>query len=113
MDVPYSFWADVLSKFQGATPWIQALWLVLVAAVVVCAVWAIADVVKHAATGVRRRRTPNARLVYGVVQDEDGRWLVCIEGKAMAAEGSGAAGAGSIAGPRHHPFATPILPPQS
>ena len=112
MDVPYSFWADVLSKFQGATPWIQALWLVLVAAVVVCAVWAIADVVKHAATGVRRRRTPNARLVYGVVQDEDGRWLVCIEGEATAAEGSGAAGAGSIAGPSDDPLATPLLQPR-
>ena len=92
MDHPYSFWADLLSKFQGATPWIQALWLVLGAVVVVCAVLAVADMFKCAMTGVRRRS--NARLVCGLVQAEQGRWLVCLEGETT----------------RGDAFATPILP---
>jgi hypothetical protein len=112
MDHPYSFWADLLSKFQGATPWIQALWLVLAAGVMVCAVWAAADIFKCTATGVRRRRA-KARLVYGLVQDEQGQWLVCIEGEATRVEGAAASGAGSIAAAREDPFATPILPPRT
>ncbi len=83
MDHPCSAWADLLSKFQTSPPWIQALWLVLVAAVALGAVRSVADVVKHA-MGALGRRTPSARLVYGLVQDADGRWLVCIEGEATA-----------------------------
>ena len=85
MDVPYSFWADVLSKFQGATPWIQGLWLVLLAGVTVAAVWCLTDFAKHAVAAFRRPRT-RGTLVYSLVQDADGRWLVCIEGEATPAE---------------------------
>ncbi len=93
MDHPYSFWADVLSKYQGSPPWIQALSLMLLAGVTVAVAWCVADVVKHAVTGVRRRRR-GAGLVYGVVQDADGRWLVCIEREATRWRGRAPAGTG-------------------
>ena len=106
MDHPYSFWADVLSKFQGAPPWIQALSLMLLVGVTVAVVWCVADVVKHS-IGVVRRRKPNARLVYGVVQDADGRWLVCIEGEA---EPVGTGAVEPIDVMREHGLTTAMLP---
>ena len=111
MDHPYSFWADVLSKYQGSPPWIQALWLVLLAAVALGVVWCLTDFAKHAVAAFRRTRT-RGKLVYGLVQDEQGRWLVCLEGEARRVEGAAARGAGSIAAARDDPFATPILPPR-
>ena len=78
----YSAWADLLSKYQGSPPWIQALWLVLTAGVALGAMWCVADVVKHAVGALARR--PRARVVYGLVQDEEGRWLVCVEGEVRA-----------------------------
>ena len=75
MDLPYSFWADVLSKFQGAPPSIQALWLVLVAAVTLGVVWCLTDFAKHTVASLRRTRT-RGTLVYGLVKDEGGRWVV-------------------------------------
>ncbi len=109
MDHPYSFWADLLSKFQGATPWIQALWLVLVAAVAMGVVWCVADVVKAV---VRRRGKAPARPVYGLVRDEEGRWLVCIDGEPRPVEGTGAGFEGSAVGVRSADRFNPaILPP--
>ena len=78
----YSAWADLLSKFQGSPPWIQALWLVLTAGVALGAMWCVADVVKHTVATLARR--PRGRVVYGLVQDEDGRWVVWVEGEARA-----------------------------
>jgi hypothetical protein len=85
MHHPYSAWADLLPKFQGATPWIQALWLVLVAAVALGVVWCVTDVAKHALAAFRKRE-PRGRLVYGLVEDEDGRWLVYADGTVRAVE---------------------------
>ena len=85
MDHPYSAWADLLSKFQGSPPGIQALWLVLVAAVVMRVVWCVTDVLKHALAAVRRRE-PRGRLVCGLVEDADGRWLVYADGTVRAVE---------------------------
>ena len=79
MHHPYSAWADLLSKFQGSPPWIQALWLVLVAAVALGAMWCVTDVLKHALAAFCRR-WPRGRLVYGLVEDGDGRWLVYADG---------------------------------
>ena len=110
MDHSYGFWADVRSKFQTAPPAIQALWLVLVAVVLICAVWAVADVARVVVSGSRRK--PKARVVYGLVQDDDGRWLVCIEGDATRVEAATACQGGSIAGPPEDLFGTPILPPR-
>ena len=78
-------WADLLSKFQGAPPWIQALWLVLVTVVALGVVWCVTDVLKHALAAFRQRE-PRGRLVYGLVQDEDGRWLVYADGTVRAVE---------------------------
>jgi hypothetical protein len=83
MDHPYSFWADLLSKFQGATPWIQALWLVLAAAVAMGVVWCVADVVKHV-IGARRRGELQPRVIHGIVEDGEGRWVIYDEGVVSA-----------------------------
>jgi hypothetical protein len=112
MDHPYSFWADVLSKFQGSTPWIQALWLVLVAAVAMGVIWCVADFAKHAVTGSRRTRT-RGTSVYGLVQDADGRWLACFDGEATPAEALGASPTGAgLEMPATHTNVE-ILPPRS
>jgi hypothetical protein len=81
---------------------------VLVAAVAAVA-WSVADIVKHVLSGPRRR-SRSARLVYGLVQDADGRWLVCIEGEGTAVDdGRGQAALDIAPGGRAQ---TPMLPPR-
>ena len=64
--------------------------LAFTAGVALGAVWCVADVVKHAVAALARR--PRERVVYGLVQDEEGRWFVWVEGEIMPLKwtGSGA-----------------------
>ena len=81
MDQPYSLWADGLSKFQSSSEPIQALWLVAVPATVLglawLALWTVRDLVGLA----RRERHWRGHLVYGVYQDDQGRWMVYWDGR--------------------------------
>jgi hypothetical protein len=70
MDHPYRFWADLLSKFQGATPWIQALWLVLAAAVAMGVVWCVADLLKFIFIA-RHRSDSQTWIVYSELEDAE------------------------------------------
>ncbi len=63
MDQPYSFWADLLSKFHTAPEWIQALWLLMV------------PVTLLGVTGLVMRGL-RGHLVHSVVRDAQGRWVV-------------------------------------
>ena len=80
----YSAFADLLNKFHTATPPIQALWL-LVGAATILGVAALALRTLRDIAAMRlapRPEGPKGLLVYGVVRDEDGRWLVIRHGRA-------------------------------
>ena len=100
MDHPYSAWADLLSKFQGSPPGIQALWLVLVAAVALGVVWCVTDLLKSVLGGRRRlephRDEPGPRVIHGIVEDGEGRWVVYENGVAMCVRGRGEDFAGDL-----------------
>ena len=75
MDQHYSFWADLLSKFQTSSPFIQALGLTM-PLLTLLALIALAWVVLHAP-----HRHWRGTLIYGVYQDERGRWMTYWHGR--------------------------------
>jgi hypothetical protein len=82
MNLPYSVWADLLAKFHTSPEWIQALWLVAIPALILGVTWCVTRLVKDiavAALGIRQ-----GQLIYGVYQDEQGRWLVYRNGREAA-----------------------------
>jgi hypothetical protein len=78
----YSAFADLLNKFHTATPPIQALWLLVTSATIL----GVTGLVLRTLRDIAAMRTPprpepsGSLLVYGVVQDEDGRWHVIRHG---------------------------------
>ena len=80
----YSAFADLLNKFHTATPAIQALWLLVVPATVLGVAWLALRAVRDIAASLAPRAGPSSRslLVYGIVQDADGRWHVIRHGHA-------------------------------
>jgi hypothetical protein len=78
----YSAFADLLNKFHTATPLIQALWLLVVSAMILgvtgLAMRTLRDIA--AMRTPSRRETSKSLLVYGVVQDEKGQWHVIRHG---------------------------------
>jgi hypothetical protein len=89
MDQPYSVVADWLSKFHTWPEFIQALWLVAVPVTVLGVTWlvmrGVRDTVAAWRTGSRGER--HGRLVYGVIEDAEGRLLVCRDGEVRVIAG--------------------------
>jgi hypothetical protein len=84
MDQPYSLWADGLSKFQGSSEPIQALWLVAVPVTVLGALWLVLRGLRDLIPTLSRREW-RGHLIYGVYQDADGRWMIYWHGRAPQA----------------------------
>jgi hypothetical protein len=91
MDQPYSHFADWLSKFHASPEPIQALWLVAIPVTVLGLAWlalrGIVDLVRlargeHQERGGRLSHRWRGHLVYGVYQDDQGRWMVYWHGRA-------------------------------
>lgn len=80
----YSAFADLLNKFHTAAPAIQALWILAVPATILGVSWlalrALRDIA--AAKAPALPEASGSLLVYGVVQDEHGQWLVIRHGRA-------------------------------
>ncbi|UVF18643.1 hypothetical protein HPT29_019450 [Microvirga terrae] len=85
MDQPYSAFADWLSKFHAAPGPIQALWLVAGPATILGLAWFVLrgmrEIVGVALRGRLARGAWRGRLVYGVYQDDRGRWMVYWHGR--------------------------------
>jgi hypothetical protein len=86
MDQPYSIVADWLSKFHTWPAFIQMLWLVVPSVTVLGTTWLVMRGVRDAAAAWRTgsRDEQHGRLVYGVIEDEDGRLLVWRDGEVRA-----------------------------
>jgi hypothetical protein len=69
---PYSFAADLLSKFHTSPDWIQALWLIAVPALVFGIGW----LVKEMVVALARRRQPEGELLLSVYRRVDGGVVV-------------------------------------
>ncbi len=66
---PYSFAADLLSKFHTSAEWIQALWLLGTLALA----FGLARLVKETVLALARRGAePNGELLYSVYRDAEG-----------------------------------------
>lgn len=75
MDQPYSVVADWLSKFHAWPELIQTLWLVAIPVTVLGVTW----LTMRGVTGIvsiLARRCWRGHLIYGIYQDEDGRWML-------------------------------------
>ena len=76
--VPYSLWADFLSKYHLWSEPIQALWLVAGTVVAVGGIasvaWTLREIV--ALVSWRGAQPLDGLLVSGVYQDRRGRWMV-------------------------------------
>ncbi|WP_262269033.1 hypothetical protein [Microvirga yunnanensis] len=81
MDQPYSLWADWLSKFQSSSEPIQALWLVSLPLTLLGITWLVLRSVRDLVGLVRRERHWRGPLVYGVYQDDQGRWMAYRHGR--------------------------------
>ncbi|MGO4523653.1 hypothetical protein AB4097_02180 [Microvirga sp. 2MCAF35] len=86
MDQPYSLWADWLSKFQSSSEPIQALWVVAVPVTVLgLARLTMRGLVQLAPLLSRRQWRGHGEwrghLIYGVYQDDQGRWMVYWHGR--------------------------------
>ncbi|WP_445503147.1 hypothetical protein [Microvirga sp. G4-2] len=75
MDQPYSFWADLLNKFHTAPELIQALWLMALSATALGVTWIVMRGLTQilSITSCRHWR---GQLIYGVYQDDQGRWMI-------------------------------------
>ena len=91
MEQPYSLWADWLSKFHTWPEFIQALWLIAGPATMLGLTWLVLrgarDLVSllvrprwHGHSGWRGHSEWRGHLVYGVYQDDEGRWMVYRHG---------------------------------
>jgi hypothetical protein len=78
MNEPYSFWADLLSKFHTAPEAIQALWVIAVTAFAIAALHAITTIIIAV---LKRKSDPEIELVYGICRDRTGRLMVYPEPK--------------------------------
>ena len=82
MDQPYSLWADLLSKFHTAPELIQALWLVMVPLTLLGLTWIVMRGLRDL---IGPARHDEGRLIYGVYQDEQGRWMIYRHGRTSQA----------------------------
>lgn len=84
MDQPYSAVADLLNKFHALPMAIQALCFIAVPFTVLGMTWLVMRGLRDIASAMRRPRLepPKSLLVYGVVQDPNGRWFVIHTGRA-------------------------------
>jgi hypothetical protein len=73
MDRDYSVWADMLSKFHTSSEAIQALWLIVVPALVFGVTWCVTRLVRDiVVAALRRRFVMNDLFIYGRIRDEHG-----------------------------------------
>ena len=75
MDQPYSVVADWLSKFHTWPETIQALWLIAMPVTILGITWLILRGLRDLIPPLTRRRW-RGHLIYGVYQDEHGRWMI-------------------------------------
>jgi len=80
MDQPYSLWADWLSKFHTWPELIQALWLVAIPATVLGMTWLVLRGLRDLIPTLSRGHW-HGHLIYGVYQDDEGRWMVYWHGR--------------------------------
>ncbi|KLK94237.1 hypothetical protein AA309_04585 [Microvirga vignae] len=80
MDQPYSLWADLLSKFHTAPELIQALRLVMVPLTLLGLTWLALRGLTESLALISRRHW-RGRLIDGVYQDEQGRWMIYRHGR--------------------------------
>jgi hypothetical protein len=78
MDQPYSPWADWLSSFHAWPELIQALWLVVLPATLLGVTWLMLRALRDLIHLARRER---GRLIYGIYQDTEDRWMVYRHGQ--------------------------------
>jgi hypothetical protein len=86
--ISYSPWADWLSKFHTWPELIQALWLVAVPVTVLGVTWLVMRGLRDTVAAWRTdsRGDAQGRLVYGVIEDADGRLLLWRDGEVRAVE---------------------------
>ncbi|PVE26086.1 hypothetical protein DC522_02340 [Microvirga sp. KLBC 81] len=84
MDQPYSFGADLLSKFHTAPEWIQALWLIAPMLTVLGIAYLAAQVSREA---LRLHKVESqlgaleGRLLYGIYKNAHGELMLYVHGK--------------------------------
>ena len=88
MEQPYSVLADWLSKFHTWPEFIQGMWLVAVPVTVLGVTWIVMRGLRDTVAAWRKasRGEPHGRLVYGVIEDAEGRLLAWRDGEARAVE---------------------------
>ncbi len=86
MEQPYSVLADWLSKFHTWPEFIQALWLVAVPVTLLGLTWLVMRGLRDTVAAWRNgpRGQVQGRLVYGVIENAEGRLLVWRDGEARA-----------------------------
>ena len=77
----YSIVADLLAKFQSSPEWIQALWLVTAAAMVVGVSRSAADVLKALIAAAAPRRDVAPLIDMPPPGDADAQWLASRNGE--------------------------------
>src|SRR3954469_522588 len=79
---PYSFAADLLSKFHTSPDWIQALWLIAVPALI----FGLAFLLKEMVLALARRSRPDpGDLIYSIHRDAEGGFRLVQHGDGDAA----------------------------
>ncbi|HZH52325.1 MAG TPA: hypothetical protein VEZ16_10650 [Microvirga sp.] len=86
MQQPYSVLADWLSKFHTWPESIQALWLVAVPVTVLGVTWIVMRGLRDVVAAWRGQDETRGRLVYGVIEDVEGRVLVWRDCEVRAVE---------------------------
>ncbi|HZH50865.1 MAG TPA: hypothetical protein VEZ16_03185 [Microvirga sp.] len=96
MEPSYNVFADWLSKFHTWPESIQALWLVAMPATALGITWLLMRGLRDTVAAWRNgwRGEMQGRLVYGVIEDAEGRLLLWRDGKVRVVASS-----------------TPVLPP--
>lgn len=81
MEPSYSFFADLLAKFQTSSDWIKTLWIVAFSLTVVGLALCLSRMVTKLAALFARRGDWQGDVLYAIYRAPDGRWLVYAKGK--------------------------------
>lgn len=88
MDQPYSFWADLLSKFQSSPEWIKALWLIAPMLTVLGLAYLAAQLLREvlclqsteSPQPDNGHGTPEGQLLYGIYKNARGDMILYRHG---------------------------------